>query len=31
VVGSLWLQPLMGLGYALINLLIITPASAFIH
>lgn len=31
VVGSLWLQPLMGLGYALINLLIITPASVFIH
>jgi len=31
VVGSLWLQPLMGFGYALINLLIITPASAFIH
>ncbi len=31
VVGSWWLQPLMGLGYALINLLIITPASAFIH
>jgi Zn-dependent protease len=31
VVSQLWLQPLMGLGYGLINLLIITPAAAILH
>lgn len=31
IVSRFWLQPLMSLGYLLINLLILTPAAAYLH